>query len=297
MHTKTTSLDLISIALCALIWGTTFYAITWQLGVVDPLVSVVYRFTLAAALLFMWCKISGEKIALTPRQHLAAVGVGVCTFTINYPMVYVAEESVTSGVVAVAFAAMAFVNLVIFRIVFGQRAPLLAWVGALLGVAGVALISWDEISGARMSDAALFGIGLTFLAVLMASFGNLAAHKGQEEGAPVTSLTAWSMAYGAAALALFVQVTGRAWRFAATPSYIGSMLYLTVAGSVIAFLLYFGLARRRGYGTAAYVSAISPLLAMTVSGVIEHKSWGILAFIAAALVLAGQVLLLKGKRV
>ncbi len=293
---NTTSLDLISIALCALIWGTTFYAITLQFGVVDPLVSVVYRFTLAAALLFVWSKLSGEKIALPPRQHLAAFGVGFCTFTINYPMVYVAEESVTSGVVAVAFAAMAFVNLVTFRLVFGQRAPVLAWVGALLGVAGVGLISWDEIAGAHMSSAAAFGIGLTFCAVLMASLGNLCAHKGQEEGAPVTSMTAWSMAYGAAALAVFVQLSGRAWRFVATPTYVGSLLYLTIAGSVIAFLLYFNLARRRGYGVAAYVSAISPLLAMTVSGVIEHKTWGPFAFIAAGLVLAGQGLLLRGKR-
>jgi drug/metabolite transporter (DMT)-like permease len=240
--------------------------------------------------------LTGAKIALPPRQHLAAAACGIATFAINYPMVYVAEESVTSGVVAVAFAAMAFTNLVAFRFVFGQRAPVLAWVGALMGVAGVALISWDEIAGAPLSHAAAFGIGLTMVSVLMASVGNLAAHWGQEQGASVPSLTAWSMAYGAAALAVFVTLSGRSWMFTPTPIYIGSLLYLSVAGSVIAFLLYFGLARRRGYGTAAYVSAIAPLIAMIVSGVIEHKNWGVFAFVAAALVVSGQVLMLRGKR-
>lgn len=296
MQSKSTAFDLVSIALCALIWGTTFYAITLQLGVVDPLVSVVYRFTLASALIFVWCLVTGVKFALPLRQHLAAAGCGIATFSINYPMVYVAEESVTSGVVAIAFAAMAFTNLAAFRFVFGQRAPLLAWIGALLGVAGVALISWDEITGAPLSHAAAFGIGLTILSVLMASVGNLAAHWGQEQGAAVPSLTAWSMAYGAATLAVFVALSGRSWAFTPTPVYIGSLLYLSIAGSVIAFLLYFGLARRRGYGTAAYVSAIAPLIAMAVSGVIEHKNWGVYAFVAAGLVVSGQVLMLRGRR-
>ena len=293
---NTSVLDIASIAICAGVWGTTFYAITLQLGVVDPLVSVVYRFALSAGLLFVWCKISGEKIALTTRQHLAAFACGTLTFSLNYPMVYVAEQWVTSAVVAVAFAAMALTNLIVFRALFGQRASLRAWGGALLGVAGVALISWEEIITARLSGPAQFGIALSMCSILAASFGNAAAHRGQEDGAPVASLTAWSMAYGAAALAVFVQFSGRAWLFEPTFEYVGSLLYLSIAGSVIAFVLYFNLARRRGYGTAAYVSAIAPLIAMLVSGVVEHKVWGVAAFAAIALVLAGQALMLSARR-
>lgn len=293
---KTNVLDIASIAICALIWGTTFYAITLQLGVVDPLVSVVYRFALSAALLFVWCKLSGENIALAPRQHLAALGVGVPTFAMNYPMVYVAEQWVTSAVVAVAFAAMAFVNLVMFRFFFKQRPLAIAWIGALLGVSGVALISWNEIATSHIGAQAQIGMTLALCSIVVASLGNVAAHQGEIEGAGVTSLTAWSMAYGAAALAAFVAITGRPWAFVWTPAYVGSLLYLAVFGSVIAFLLYFNLGRRRGYGTAAYVSAIAPLIAMVVSGVVEHKAWGLGAFVAIALVLSGQVLMLRARK-
>lgn len=291
-----TSLDIVSIATCTLVWGTTFYAITLQLGVVDPLVSVVYRFALSAALLFIWCRITGGKTGLNRGQHLAAVAMGILTFSINYPLVYVAEQHVTSGVVAIVFAAMAFINLVLFRILFGQRPRAIAWLGALLGIAGVGLISWDEIGSERLGGEALFGLGLAMLGVLASAFGNVAARRGEDLKAPVPTLTAWSMAYGAAALAMFAQFCGRAWTFEPTAAYVGSLLYLSIAGSVIAFLLYFGLARRRGYGTAAYVSAMAPLVAMFVSGVLENKSWGVFAFIAVALVLGGQVLLLRAKR-
>jgi drug/metabolite transporter (DMT)-like permease len=296
MHKSTIAFDIASIAICALIWGTTFYAITLQLGVVDPVVSVAYRFTLAAALLFAWCKLTGEKVALTPRQHIAALGVGVFLFGVSYALVYIAEQYVVSAVVAVVYAASAFVNLVTFRLFVGVKAKLLSWLGAALGVAGVGVISWQEIAAAGEGGRAGLGIGTAVVAVLFASAGNIAARRGEDAGASVPTLTAWSMAYGAAALAVFAAASGREWAFEATLAYIGSLIYLAVAGSVIAFLLYFGLARRRGYATASYIGAMSPLVAMIVSGVMEAKTWGPIAFAAVALVLAGQVLLLRGKR-
>jgi drug/metabolite transporter (DMT)-like permease len=295
-HKSTLALDVASIALCTLIWGTTFYAITLQYGAVDPVLSVVYRFTLAAALLFVWSKIAGDKIMLTERQHAAALGVGVSLFAVSYALVYFAEQFVVSAVVALVYAASAFVNLIAFRLVFKQQARLLSWCGAALGVAGVALISGSEIASSAENGRAAIGIGAAVIAMLLASIGNVFARRGEDAGAPVTSLTAWAMAYGAAMLAAFAFIRGLEWNFTPTPAYVGSLLYLSVAGSVIAFLLYFSLARRRGYATAAYIGAMSPLVAMLVSGVEEGKHWGPIAFAAVGLVLAGQVLLLRGRR-
>ena len=288
--------DLTAIAVCTLAWGTTWYAITFQLGVVDPVVSVTYRFTLAAALLFAWCAVRREPLALTRTQHLAALGLGLFTFAVDYPLVYWAEERVTSAVVAVVFASMAFVNLVIFRFAFTQRAPALAWGAAALGVLGVALLSWEEITSAELSSRALTGIGLTFIGVVAAAVGNVFARRGELAGASVAPFTGWGMAYGAAALALFATFTGRAWTFEFSWPYVLSLTHLAVIGSVTAFLLYYGLARRRGYATASYISALTPPLAMTVSALFEGKTWGAFALVGVALVLFGQVLLLRSRR-
>jgi drug/metabolite transporter (DMT)-like permease len=288
--------DVIAIVICTAAWGTTWFAITLQLGVVDPVVSIVYRFAMAAALLFGWCALRGETMSLTPVQHRAAFGMGLFTFAIDYAFVYWAEERVTSAVVAVVFAAMAFVNLITFRVVFGQRAPLLAWTAAGLGVIGVALLSWEEIVTAQMGERALMGIGLTLAGVIGASIGNVFARRGEMAGASVAGSTAWAMAYGAVLLALFAAASGRSWTFEPTWTYALSLLHLSVVGSVVAFFLYYGLARRRGYSTASYISALTPPVAMAVSSAFEGKSWGLLAMAGVALVLFGQYLLLRAKR-
>lgn len=288
--------DLAAIAVCTLAWGTTWYAITHQLGVVDPVVSITYRFALAAGLLFAWCALRRESMALTPAQHMAAFGVGLFTFTIDYPLVYWAEERVTSAVVAVVFAALAFVNLVTFRIVFGQRASALAWLAAALGVIGVALLSWEEVATAHLSTRALIGIGMTFAGVLAAAIGNVFARRGEVAGASVAASTGWAMAYGAGLLGLSALATGKTWAFEFTPPYVLSLLHLAVVGSVIAFILYYGLARRRGYATASYISALTPPLAMLVSALFEGKNWGVFALGGVALVLAGQALLLRARK-
>lgn len=288
--------DIAAIAVCTLAWGTTWFAITKQLGVVDPVVSISYRFALAGVLLFGWCLLRGERIPLTRAQHAAAFGVGLFTFAIDYSFVYWSEERVTSAVVAVVFAALAFVNLAVFRIAFGQRAPAIAWAAAGLGIAGVAILSWEEIVTSHMGAHALTGIGLTFAGVVAAAIGNVYARRGELAGAPVAASTGWAMLYGAALLALFALATGRPWDFEFTWPYVLSLLHLSVIGSVVAFLLYYGLARRRGYATASYISALTPPLAMTVSTLFEGKSWGVLALGGVALVIAGQWLLLQAKR-
>jgi drug/metabolite transporter (DMT)-like permease len=288
--------DLFAIVFCTLAWGTTWFAITFQLGVVDPVVSVTYRFALSAAMLFAWCALRRESFALTRAQHLAALGVGLFTFAINYPLVYWAEERVTSAVVAVMFASLAFLNLIGFRIAFGQRPPLLAWAAATLGIAGVALLSWEEIAGANFGMRATIGIGLTMIAVTCSVVGNIFARRGEMVSTPLMASTGWAMAYGSGVLAIVALISGKAWTFEPTLEYTLSLFYLAAIGSVIAFVLYYGLARRRGYATASYISALAPPVAMLVSTVFENKVWGLLALGGVVFVLCGQFLLLRVRR-
>ncbi|HJZ77119.1 MAG TPA: hypothetical protein VKE51_35555 [Vicinamibacterales bacterium] len=60
---------------------------------------------------FLWCIFRGDSVRLSLRQHKAAAGVGLFSFTLDYSFTYYAEKYVVSGIVAVVFAALAFVNL------------------------------------------------------------------------------------------------------------------------------------------------------------------------------------------
>ena len=285
------------VLICALIWGTTWYAITLQLGTVDPVVSVTYRFGIAAAVIFAGSRLTGRSLKMTRAQHLALMGQGLFVFTIGYAFVYWAEERVASAVVAVIFAALAFLNLLLFRVVARQKAAPLAWAGAGLGILGVGVLFASELLRAGMDQRAMIGLTFALIAVLASAVGNIFAWKAQTAAAPVIPATAWAMAYGTAFLALFGLAVGVEWAFEFTPRYMLSLLHLSMLGSVVAFLLYFTLARARGYALASYISALTPPVAMLVSVLFEGATFGLAAFAGLALVLAGQMLLIKAPRV
>lgn len=290
------TLAVLGVGVCALIWGTTWYGITLQLGTVDPTASIVWRFGLAAAAMFGVCAVMRLPLRLTRVQHLAALGQGAFAFSISYSFTYAAEGHVASAIVAVVFASLTFQNLVLFRVKEGQRASPAAWGAALLGVAGVAVLSGSEILGAGLDRRAALGIGLAVVATVASAFGNYFAWRGQQKGSQTLPSTAWAMAYGAGLLALYGLATGVEFTIEPTTRYIGSLIYLALVGSVIAFGIYFTIARSIGYAMASYVSALTPPIAMLVSVVFEDAEFGWAAVVGLALVLTGQVLLIRAPK-
>jgi drug/metabolite transporter (DMT)-like permease len=290
------ALAVAGVVLCAVIWGTTWYAITWQLGTVDPAASLTWRFGLAAIILLVGCAVTGRSLRLNRAQHLAAVGQGAFVFAISYSFTYAAEENVTSAIVAVVFATLAFLNLVLFRIVVGQKAARAAWIGAVLGIVGVAVLSGGEAMAEGLDRRALTGIGLALLAVASSAVGNYFSWRGQQEGSAILPQTGWAMAYGTGMLVLYGLATGARFTIDPSPGYLISLLYLAVFGSVVAFVTYFAVARARGYAMASYISALTPPIAMLVSMLFEGARFGWPAAVGLVLVLGGQALLTRAPR-
>ena len=291
-HPRPLVADIASLVVCTVIWSTTWRVIKLQLGGPSPLESVVYRFALASALLFAWAAVRRGGLALTRRQHLEAVGQGLFNFAVQYSLVYLAEETVSSGAMAVIFAGTPFLNLVLFHVARGQRAGPSAWIAAGLGLAGVAILSLSQTQGGSAAGAAA-GVGMALLAVLAASIGNLFADRAHAAGSPLIPSTAWAMAYGAGFLTLYLVLTGQRWSFDPSLRYVGSLFYLAAFGSGAAFVTYYALARRRGYAFASYVAALTPPAAMAISSFTEGVRWGVAAFAGLALVLGGQALLIR----
>ncbi|MGB0865333.1 MAG: EamA family transporter, partial [Granulosicoccaceae bacterium] len=135
--------------LCAvLIWGTTFYAIRFQLGEVSPVVSVMWRFLLAAAVLFAWIYIKRLPCRFSHRQHGWIALQGVFLFSINYVLVYIATFDLTTGLVAVIFAGVVGMNIFNGVVFLGKSISLPVLAGALLGTLGLALVFWPEVRAA-----------------------------------------------------------------------------------------------------------------------------------------------------
>ena len=281
-------ISLFSIA--TLIWGSTWLAITFQLGSVAAEASVVYRFALAALMLAAWCLATGRSLRFPAAQHAWFASQGALLFGLNYLCVYWAEQHIASGLVAVLFSLIVFLNLVGVRVFFATPVNRRTVLGAALGVTGVTLLFWRELAG--MQTDALRGILFGLAATVFASGGNLLAVRNQRRGIPVLPGVAWGMTYGTLTIAVVAALNDIVWTFDPRPGYVLSLLYLAAFGSVIAFAAYLTLLGKIGAARAGYVGVAVPVVALLLSTVFEHYEWTLPALAGAALCIAGNVLVL-----
>lgn len=288
--------NLILFSIPTLIWGSTWLAITFQLGVVDPLVSVFYRFLLAAIILFIYCSLIKMNLKYNAKQHLFMALQGTFLFGINYWLVYMAEEHLKSGLVAVIFSTIIFLNIFNGLIFLKSKIRLNVLSSALIGFVGIILVFNDEIINFNFSSNKSSALILAFLSVGIASLGNITSAYNQRNKLPVVQTNAYGMLYGSLLMLVLVFITGTPISFDASLPYISSLIYLALFGSVIAFWGYLTLLGKIGADRAAYVTLVFPIIALLLSTFFEEYTWSLIAFIGIALITAGNFLMLKKAR-
>ena len=281
---------------CVAIWGTTWLAITFQLGPVAPEVSVSHRFLLAALCVALWCRARGLSLAFPVRQHAALALLGVTMYGVSYIAVYHAERFLASGLVAIGYSASPLLSMLGARAFLGQPIAVRQAAGSAMGLAGITLIYWPEVGSLGAGDRIAAGIGFTVLAVVVSVSGGLLAQRNHQRGLHGWPTMAWSMAYGGFAALAVALALGRDWRLDASAPYLLSLLYLSVLGTVITFAGWLTLVGRIGVARASYVGVMAPIVALLISTVFEGLSWHGLTVAGVAVSIAGNVLVLGGRR-
>lgn len=281
--------------LVVLIWGTTWYAIKFQLGVVAPEISLVYRFGLAAICVFLFARIAGSPMRLSWRDHRFVALQGLTLFCLNYWMTYLSTQFLTSGLVAVLFTSIILLNLINARLFFGVPVEARVLLAAATGALGVALLFLPELQAAMGNRTVVHGALLALGATYLASLGNMAAMRNTQSGMPVVTANAYGMAYGTVGLALIAAIRGTPVEFDPSWPYVVSLLYLSLAGTSLAFGLYLVLIKRIGPSRAAYTSVLFPVVALAVSTLFEGYRWSLPSFTGLAVLVAGNALALSGR--
>ena len=276
-----------------LIWGSTWLAIEYQLGVVEPEVSIVYRYLIASGVLFIYCKIKGLSLSFKVKDHIYFVLLGLLLFCLNYIFAYRAQIHITSAMAAIAFSMMLWINIVLSRFIFGTRATGRVLFGAALGIVGIVVLFAPQIGAISLSDRVFFGSLLALAGALTASCGNMVSQAAQKRSLPVMETNTWSMFYGAVLTFIVAVVSGHEFNFDATFTYIASLMYLAIFGSVIAFGAYLTLLGRIGAHKAGYATVMFPVVALFLSFAFEGLQPDLAIVIGATLVLLGNSLVLK----
>jgi drug/metabolite transporter (DMT)-like permease len=242
-------------ALAVLIWGSTWFAIEFQLGVVAPEVSLVYRYGAASS--------------------------------------YRSMFYITSALAAIAFSSMVWMNIINARLFFGIKAGRGVLFGALLGAIGIFYLFAPQIREVSFSDTVFFGSFIAVLAAFVASLGNMVSQATQKEKLPVVQTNAWGMFYGTLIIAAIALYNGQEFNFEWTTGYVVSLAYLTVFGSIVAFGAYLTLLGRIGAPKAGYATIMFPVVALILSALFEGLEIDATIIIGTAFVLAGNLFVLK----
>jgi drug/metabolite transporter (DMT)-like permease len=288
--------DLALYACAVLIWGSTWLAIKFQLGVVPAAVSVVWRFAAAALMLLAYAGYKRLPLRFDLRTHRWLALQGLLLFGIDYVLVYLSEQSLTSGLVAVIFSLVAFCNIVCLRLFFSVPVKRSALAGSVLGIVGVALVFWPELSRFSASPERRLGVIFALVATVAASLGNMAATRSHRSRLPIIQANAWAMMYGALFVALYAMLAGERFVFDRSVPYIASLLYLALFGSVIAFVAYLTLLGRIRADRAGYAGVAIPVVALGLSTLFEDLHWDAAMIGGIGMCVAGNVLVLsRGK--
>ena len=274
-----------------LVWGSTWLAIEYQLGVVEPEVSIAYRYAVAALVLFVWCRLRGLTLRFSAKDHVYFVLLGLLLFCLNYIFAYRAQVYITSALAAIAFSTMLWMNIILSRVFFGTRITLHVLTGALLGIVGIVVLFAPQIEAIAVTDSMFFGSVLALGGALTASFGNMLSQSAQKRQLPVVETNTWGMFYGAILTGIVALASGHEFNFDATFTYISSLAYLAIFGSVIAFGAYLTLLGRIGAHKAGYVTVMFPVVAVILSVAFEGIQLTGSSVSGTALVLLGDLLI------
>jgi drug/metabolite transporter (DMT)-like permease len=280
-------------ALTVLLWGTTWIAVTLQTGTIAPEVSVSYRFALAGLLFLGYAALRQIRLLHSPADH-AWMALQGFLLAVTFVCIYVATTRLASGLVAIVFSLVAVLNVIGMRLFFRTRMHARLLLGAALGVVGVLLIFGPNGREGTGPDDPVIGLPVSFAAALFAALAGMVIVRNQRRQIPMVPLNGFSLLYGAGLAAAYTLLLDKPFAVDWSPRYLGSLLYLSLVGSVLVFAAYLELIRRIGAERAGYVAVASPVVALLMSGAFEALRLDEISYVGLIACLAGNVLVLRG---
>jgi drug/metabolite transporter (DMT)-like permease len=276
-------------------WSPTWYVIKFQLGYVDPLVSVFYRFFIAAIIIFIYLIYKKKNLKFSLNHHIWFLLFGICLYSLNYVFFYLSNTYLISAFPAIVFSTIIIMNILGDSFYFKKKPSLKTLIGSTIGMIGIAIIFNDEIFNFTLSNGRHVGLFLALLGTFFASTGNMVHQRNLNNNLASMPSIAYSMLYGSLVTLLITQIKGTELLFDYSFSYIASLAYLSIIGSIFAFIFYLKLLEKVGAGRAGYVGALMPVLALLISTVFENLEWQTDLIVGLPILIIGAVLVINQK--
>lgn len=276
----------------SVLWGFSFPAISVGLEFIPPILFAAFRYDVAAVLLLGYTVLRADAQIPEGRDNLVAVFGGGVFLVAGNGLLFVGQQTVPSGVAAILQALVPILTALWAMFLLGERLSTLGALGVVVGFLGIVFVVQPDPSNLLAGDTVgrLIIVGQ---AISVALGGVIIQHAEPTVGR--VPLTGWAMLVGAALLHVFSVVAGETpTQEIATPTAVGSVVYLGVFSTALAFFIYFTILAEHGAFEASLVAYLVPVVATVVGVVVLGESIGAPAFVGFGLVAVGFAVLKRG---
>ena len=275
----------IALATVYVVWGSTYLAIRYALAGFPPYLLGGFRFVIAGSVMLVFLRGRGEALPTRPQWRNAAI-MGLLLLGLGNGLVNFAEQSVSSGLAAVAVAA-APIWMSLFARLRGDHPSRLEWLGVAIGFVGVVWLNAG--SSLRASP---YGLVALLVASLSWSFGSIWS-RGRDLPSPFMTAAAQMLAAGIAMTLAGFAMGERVQHPSGVA--IGAFFYLVVMGSLVGFTAYVWLLRHVRPALAGSYAYVNPAIAVMLGALVAGEHFSAYDLLPMAVILAGVVAMTVGK--
>ena len=275
-------------SLVCLIWGTTYLGIKIALESIPPFLMGGIRYVIAGAILAAWLKMTGRPLPLRGSRGRLAL-LGFFMLTVGNGGVVWGEQYLSSGLTAVIIATTPFWMVGVDAALGGDRLRVRQLIGLAVGLCGIVLLVWPDLAIGANRGQVLWGV----LAVQLACFGWAIASSFTRRHVmsnDVLGAAALQMIFGGGFMVLLGCLTGE-WRdLAFTTRTTAALVYLILAGSLVAFAAYSYALRHLPVAIVSLYTYVNPVIAVALGTLLLGEPFHVTMLIGGAAIAAGIVI-------
>ncbi len=271
---------------CAAIWGSTFLVISIGNDALAPLWAASLRLVLAATLLTVITRLTRQSLPRGPALRTAAL-YGVLNLGLGMSLLYWGETRVSSGITAVTYATIPLTTMIAASMLGMERPVAAQWLAALLAFGGVGVLFLGQLH----DRTSIPGLAAVLLGAICAASSGIALKRGPRQSAlGANAIAAW---VGCAVCLAGSFALREHHVIPANAAQLLPLLYLAVAGSCVAFVLYTWLLQRWPVTRLSFIAVVTPVTATVLGVVVRHEPVTAAGMTGSALVVGGVLLMMS----
>ena len=288
--------DAVKIALfglLCLIWGSTWLVIKVGYGGLGPSNVAGVRFTIAAAVLAVIVPMVGARWPRGRTEWLLILWVGVLLFAGDYGLIYWGEQYIDSGLTAILFGTFPLITMIAAHLyVPGEHLTPRKLGGGVVAFAGVVALFGDRL---HVNASEVGPMAAVIAAAVCAAVANVAT-KVHGKNLHPAALNASTMGIGAVLLLAMSAAAGEGVKLPHDITTWAAVAYLSLVGSVVAFLIYFSLLKTWDATTVSFFGVFTPAIAIFLGAAVLGERLSIWSLAGSVLILIGVALTLVRRK-